>query len=238
MAHGVFGSSYFTGSYSVVLVPNINDQTSKINSRDKDQSSCKRHRIRILFLWSAHPTQGSILSPLQSQINMNDPRMLRKMVGGYSCQPADGRPQPGPPAASEELISIRLRLWYWLLLPIHGNTTGGLLCWDKVATLPACKCVICKWFRVFLSPSMVPNWTEHKQCWVCSRFKLSKLKKKKKKVRVMWFTTRSAASGALDVDLFKVYASDYRPSLLFTFTLACLIWPIFAFFCLETRVAS
>lgn len=104
-----------------------------------------------------------------------------KWWGGYSCQPADGRPQPGPPAASEELISIRLRLWYWLLLPIHGNTTGGLLCWDKVATLPACKCVICKWFRVFLSPSMVPNWTEHKQCWVCSRFKLSKLKKKKKK---------------------------------------------------------
>lgn len=72
---------------------------------------------------------------------------------------------------------------------------------------------------------------------------MSKLKKKKVRVRVMGFTTRSAAGGALDVDLFKVCVSDYHPSLLLTFTLACFIWTIFAFFspfdsCLETRVAS
>lgn len=51
----------------------------------------------------------------------------------------------------------------------------------------------------------------------------------KKKVSDV-IATRSAAGGALDVDLFKAYAFDYRPSLLFAFTLACLIWPIFAFF--------
>lgn len=166
---------------SVVQVPNIIDQTGKINSRDKDQGLCNMHRIRILFLWSAHPTQGSILSSLKSIWVIQGCRekwcVCGGEGGGYCCQPADGRRRPGPPAASEELIS---RLWYCLLLPVHGDTSGGSgMPRLKVVTLPACKCVICKWFCVFLSHSMIPNWAEHKQCWVCSRFKLSKLKKKK-----------------------------------------------------------
>lgn len=61
---------------SVMLVPNINDQTGKINSRDKDQRSYNRQRIRISSLWSVQPTKGSILSALQSEVYVSDPGML------------------------------------------------------------------------------------------------------------------------------------------------------------------